>query len=131
MLLPAATGLGEAVFVTIKSACVARATTSVAVALLFAAFGSVVDEPIVAVSFTAVPAAVLPATATTTGKLAVPGAKLGFVQLMVPAAPTAGVEHVHPLGTVASEKNVVFGGVLSVNVALAAALGPEFVTTCV
>jgi hypothetical protein len=131
MLLPAATGFGEAVFVTTKSACVARATTSAAVALLFAMFGSAVDEPIVAVSFTGVPAGVLAVTASTTGKLAVPGAKLGFEQLIVPAVPTVGVEHVQPLGIVASEKNVVLGGVVSVKVALAAALGPPFVTTCV
>lgn len=130
MLLPAATGFGAAAFVTTKSACVARATTSAAVALLFAAFGSAVVEPIVTVSFTAVPAAVPAVTASTTGKLAVPGAKLGFEQLIVPAAPTVGVEHDQPLGIVASEKNVVFAGVLSVNVALAAALGPAFVTTC-
>ena len=98
MLLPAATELGEAEFVTTRSACVARATTSVAVALLFAAFGSVVDELIVAVSLIAVPAAVPAVTLTTTGKLAVPGAKLGFVQVIVPALPTAGVVQDHPAG---------------------------------
>ncbi len=68
--------------------------------VLFVEFGSVVDELSVAVSFIAVPAAVPAFTVSTTGKLAVaPGAKLGSVQMMVPAAPTAGVEHVHPAGT--------------------------------
>jgi hypothetical protein len=130
MLLPAATELGEAELVTTRSACVARATTSAAVALLLAALGSVVEVPTVTVSFTAVPAAVPAVTLTTTGKLAVPGAKLGFVQLIVPALPTVGRVHDHPTGTVVSEKNVVLGGVFSVNVALVAGLGPAFVTTC-
>ena len=92
---------------------------------MFAEFGSAVDEPTVTVSLTAVPAGVPASTVNTTGKLAVPGAKLGFVQLIVPAVPTVGVVHVQPLGTVASEKKVVFGGVLSVKAALAAALGPS------
>jgi hypothetical protein len=131
ILLPAATELGEAEFVTARSACVARATTSVAVALLFAEFGSVVDEVIVAVSLTAVPAAVPAVTLTTTGKLAVPGTKLGFVQVIVPALPTAGVVQDHPPGTGVRETKVVLGGVLSVKVAAVATLGPAFVATCV
>jgi len=57
-LLPAATEDGEAVLVVIRSACVDRATTSAAVALLFAVFGSAIAEFTVAVSLIAVPAAV-------------------------------------------------------------------------
>jgi len=98
---------------------------------LFAEFGSRVAEPTVTVSFTGVPAAVPAVTVNTTGKLAVPGAKLGFVQLIVPGFPTVGVVQDHPLGIGAREKKVVLGGVVSVKVALAAALGPPFVTTCV
>jgi hypothetical protein len=130
-LLPAATDAGEAEFVVTRSACVPRATTSAAVALLFVEFGSLVDELIVAVSLIAVPATVPAVTFSTTGKLAVPGAKLGFVHVMVPALPTVGSMHDHPPGTGVSETNVVFGGVFSVKLALVAVLGPALVTTCV
>jgi hypothetical protein len=78
-----------------------------------------------------VPAAVPAVTFRTTGKLAVPTAKLGSLQLIVPELPTVGRVHDHPAGIVTREKNVVSAGVVSVNVALAAALGPELVTTCV
>ena len=97
-MLPEATDVGTAELVVTKSACVARATTSAAVALLLAELGSEVEELTVAVSLTAVPAAVPAVTFTTTGKLALPIAKLGFVQVMVPAVPTAGVVHDQPLG---------------------------------
>jgi hypothetical protein len=130
-LLPAATDDTEGEFVAIRSACVAVATTSADVALLFAVLGSVVEELTVTVSLIAVPAAVPAVTFTTTGKLAVPAAKLGFVQEIVPAAPTVGSVHDHPLGIGANDTNVVFGGVLSVKVALVATLGPLLVTTCV
>jgi hypothetical protein len=129
-LLPAATDVGEATFVTIRSACVARATTSAAVAVLLAEFGSEVDELVVAVSLIAVPAAVPAVTFKTTGKLAVPGAKLGFVQVIVPAAPTVGSVQDQPVGMVDNEKKVVFAGVFSVKVAPVAVLGPALVTTC-
>lgn len=129
-LLPAATETGVAELVATRSACVARATTSAAVALLLAVFGSVVDELIVAVSLTAVPAAVPGVTFTTTGKVAVPTAKLGLVQLIAPALPTAGRVQDHPVGIGVSETKVVFGGVLSVKLALVATLGPALVTIC-
>ncbi len=95
-LLPAATEVGEAEFVVTKSACVPRATTSAAVAELFAEFESVTDELTVAVLLMAVPAAVPAFTFSTTVKLPLPGAKLGFVQLMVPVPPTDGVVQDHP-----------------------------------
>ena len=116
--------------VVMRSACVAVATTSFAVALLLAKLGSVVVEVTVAVSLIAVPAAVPAVTFTTTVKLAVPVAKLGSVQVMVPVPPTVGVVHDHAPGAVTDWK-VVFGGVFSVRVAVAAALGPPFVMTCV
>ena len=128
-MLPAATELGEAEFVVTRSACVARATTSAAVAVLLARLGSVVDELAVAVSLMAVPAAVPAVTFTTTGKLAVPGAKLGFVQVIVPALPAIGRVQDHPLGIGVSWTKVVFGGVFSVKLALVAVLGPALVTT--
>jgi hypothetical protein len=128
-LLPTATDVGAAEFVVTRSAWVARATTSAAVALLLAELGSAVEELAVAVSFTAVPAAVPAVTFTTTGKLAVPGAKLGFVQVIVPAVPAVGRVHDHPLGMGVNCTKVVFGGVVSVNLALVAGLGPALVTT--
>jgi hypothetical protein len=131
MLLPAATEAGDAELVVTRSACVPNATTSAAVAVLFAEFESVTDELTVAVSLITVPAAVPAVTFTTTGKLAVPGAKLGFVQLMTPALPTAGSVQDHPLGSGVSDTKVVFGGVFSVKLAPVAVLGPPLVTICV
>lgn len=130
-LLPAATEVGEAALVVMRSACVDRATTSVAVAELLAPLGSPVDEVTVAVSLIAVPAAVPAVTFTTTGKLADPTARLGFVQVMVPALPTAGRVQDHPLGIVLKDTKVVFAGVVSVKVAAVATLGPALLTTCV
>jgi hypothetical protein len=117
--------------VTIKSASVAVATTSAAVAVLFDVFESPVVELTVTVSLIAVPAAVPAVTFKITGKLADPTAKLGFVQLIVPALPTVGRVQDHPLGIGVSETKVVFAGVISVKVAVAAALGPLLVNTCV
>jgi hypothetical protein len=102
---------------------------SFAVALLLAEFGSVVVEPTVAVSLIAVPCGVPAVTFTTTGKLAVPAAKLGFVQVIVPALPTVGRTQDQPLGIGVKLTNVVFSGVLSVKLTTVATLGPEFVTT--
>jgi hypothetical protein len=64
-----------------------------------------------------------------TGKLAVPGAKLRFVQMIVPALPTAGSTHAHPTGIGFRDTKLVFGGVTSVKLALVAVLGPALVTT--
>jgi len=123
-LLPAATDVGAAEFVVIRSACVAVATTSAAVAVLFPAFGSVVEELTVTVSLIAVPAAVPAFTLTTKVIVALPTARLGFVQVRVPRT------QVHPAGPV-SDCAVVFAGRVSVTVTLLAALGPGLVTTCV
>jgi hypothetical protein len=126
-LFPAVTGLGLAELVMLKSACVAPATAIFAVAELSDGFVSCVTEAAVAVSAMIVPAAVPAFTLTTTGNvLEVPGATLGFVQLIDPA-----VVHVHPAGTGLSDTNVVLAGNPSVNVALVQLLGPPFVTTCV
>jgi len=126
-LLPAANELGEAAFVTIRSACVAVATTSDAVAVLFAGLASVTAELTLAVSLIAVPAAVPAFTFRTIEKLPDPAAKLGSVQLMVPVPFTAGVVQDHPAGGEIDWK-VVFAGVTSVNAAFVAALGPLLVT---
>src|SRR5438093_13635725 len=128
MLPPAATGFGEAELVVTMSAWVASATTSAAVALLLAAFGSATAELTVTVLLIAVPAAVPAFTFNTKEKLPDPGATLGFVQVIVPVPPTTGtVPQVHPAGGVI-DWNVVLGGVVSVKLAVVAALGPAFVT---
>src|SRR5271170_7056294 len=124
MLLPAATGFGDAAFVVTRSACPAAATTSVAVALLFAELGSVVAELTEAVSLITVPAAVPAVTFTVYVMVAVPGAKLGSVQVNVTSV------QVHPADPV-SETAFVFAGSASVKVTLVAVLGPLLVTTCV
>lgn len=130
-LLPAATVVGTAVLVVTRSACVDNATTSVAVAVLFAGLGSDAEEVTVAVSLTAVPAAVPAVTFTVRIKVEDPVPKvLLLLQVMGPALPTVGVEHTHPLGG-GRETNVVFGGVVSLKTAFVAVLGPGLVTTCV
>lgn len=96
-----------------------------------AGLGSDVDELTEAVSLIAVPAAVPAVTLSATVKLAEPAAKLGLVQLIVPALPTVGVLQDQPAGSAPMEKNVVFAGVVSVKLAPVAMLGPALVTTCV
>ena len=80
-LLPAATEVGAAEFVTTRSACVGVATTSAAVALLLARFGSDAAEATLAVSLIAVPDGVPVFTFTT--------------KVMVPDAPGPSVGSVH------------------------------------
>jgi hypothetical protein len=79
---------------TTRSDCVAVATKSAAVALLFDVFGSVMEELILAVSLIAVPAGVAAFTRTVYVMVADPGAKFVFVQVRVPTL------HVHPAGPV-------------------------------
>src|SRR5580692_1155872 len=107
--------------VATRSAWLARATTSAAVALLLARLGSVVEELTVAVSLIAVPAAVPALTCNTSVKLAGPGAKLALVQVMTPADPTAGVTQAQPPGA-AIDWKLVLGGVFWVKLALVAVL---------
>jgi hypothetical protein len=97
-LLPAATEVGDATLVVIRSAWVAVATISAAVAVLFDRSGSEVDELTVAVLLIAVPATVPATTFKTTVKLADPAAKLALLQLIAPVPPTVGVLHAHPAG---------------------------------
>jgi hypothetical protein len=126
-LLPALTDAGEAELLVIKSACAAVATTSVAVALLLLALGSVVEELMLAVSVITVPGGFPDAfTVTTTEKLAVPGAKLELVQVIVTPK-----THAQPGGIGVRETNVVFAGTTSEKLAFVATLGPALVTTCV
>ena len=124
-MLPAARDVGDATFVTTRSACVAVATTSEATAVLFAELESLVVVVTVAVSLIAVPAAV-PAF-TVTVKVMVAGelaASAGSEHVSVASV------HVHPAGPV-SDTAVVFAGSVSVRTTLVAPLGPALLTTCV
>ena len=121
-MLPAATVVGLAEFVVIRSDCVADATTSLAVAVLFAEFGSGTEDVTVTVSLIAVPEAVPEFTCTTKLILALArAARLESVQVKVPTL------QVHPAGP---ERvwAVVFAGTDSVTVTPVAALGPALET---
>jgi len=131
MLPPAATEVGEATLVVMKSAWVAPATISVALAALLLVLGSGVEELTLTRSLITVPGTAAALTLTAMVKVADPAAKLRFVQVMEPEAPTAGVVHDHPVGSVPMEEYVVFAGVLSVSFAATAVLGPLLVTTWV
>ncbi len=124
-LLPAATDVADGELVVIRSAWVAVATTSAAVALLLVRFGSVTGEVTFAVSLIAVPEVVPTFTFTIYVMVAgAPEARLGLVQTSVARV------QAHPAGPV-SDTEVVFAGSASVRVTDAAALGPLLVTTCV
>src|SRR3954447_1834987 len=130
MLLPASTGLGEAVLVTDKFGPVPP-TIVVAEAVLFTAFGSMADDATAAVFVMTVPLATPVFTFTTMVKVPeVDPAMLVFVQLTLPVPPRLGMMQLQPAGAL-KEINVVFAGTTVVSVALSAALGPVFVTTCV
>src|SRR5208282_1539413 len=131
MLEPARTGFGEAVFVTDWSAAVATLTTVCTVAVLLESVGSLVPEVTEATSVTIVPFVVPAPTFTTRVYEALPPfVKSGFVQVIAPVPPTAGVTHVHP-ATVESDTNVVFAGTCSVKLAFTESCGPLLVITCV
>jgi len=105
-------GLGVAVFTMAMSALFALATTTMAVALLPVRLGTMLEAVAVAVSAMFVPETVPAFTCSTTVKLAVVfGARVAIVQVMVPAAPTAGLTQVQPAGAVTDWK-LVFGGVV-------------------
>jgi hypothetical protein len=127
-LLPALTGSGVSIFVVERSA--EAVTVVVAVPLSFPVFGSVVADVTVAVLLSTVPAAVGASTFTTRLKTAFPAAKLGIVQEIGPAAPTAGVVHDQPAGE-DSETNVVLAGSVSVMLTVDALLGPPLFTVMV
>src|SRR5579872_724948 len=125
MLLPAETEVGDAAFVTTKSAWAAVATTSAATAVLLDEFGSDVAELTVAFSLIGVPAAVPPFTLTVYVIVAgEPAANAGSTQVNVPRV------QIHPAGPV-NDCAVVFAGKVFVSVTLVAPLGPALLTTWV
>lgn len=103
-----------------------------AVALLFAGFGSVAADDALAVLVIVVPLAVAGSTRTTRVNVAAvaPAVRPGMVHDTVPVAPIAGLVQVQPFGA-ASERNVVLDGTLSVRVTSATLLGPLLVTPMV
>src|SRR5215470_14934172 len=125
MLPPAATGSGESLFVTARSACVI--TPVVAVAVLLAVFGSFVALAAVAVLVMVAPLATLLLSLTTMVKVAVSAlATVALEKTTLPVPPTGGVVAVQPAGAVAETK-VVLAGTASVTVALLAEPGPLLV----
>lgn len=122
------TGLGAPVLVTARSQ--ASATGVTMLVLLLAVLGSVVVEETVETAVIDAAVTVDARLTTTMMSADVPEAMLGFVQVTLPVAPTAGVVQVQPTGA-ETEAKVVLGGVASMNWALVAAAGPLFVTFCV
>lgn len=128
MFDPAVTGLGVPEFVTLRSQ--ATLTFVVTLVLLFEDSGSEVVAETDEVAVMEVAATVGATPRTTMMSVEVPDATLGFVQVIVPVPPRAGVVHDHPAACEMDWK-VVLTGVAWVNVALEAAAGPLFVTVCV
>src|SRR5215470_14395486 len=116
MFAPAVTGDGAPELATTRST--SEFAIVVVVVVLLALVGSLVVEETVEVAVIVVPIAVAAFTFTITEMFTVvPAAMLGFVQVTVPVAPTAGVVHDHPAGT-RTPWNVVFVGVASVSFAV-------------
>src|ERR1700722_2779692 len=129
MLLPSVTGLGVAELTTLKSACPAVATTTLAVALLLLGFGSVVVEETLAGSVITVPAAVAAFTVTTTVNVVeAPETRVAFEHVRVPLT----TEQLQPAaGDGVADRNVVFAGIASLKATVLAAAAPLFLTTTV
>ncbi len=127
MLLPAVTGFGLPEFVTLRSACVALATSTFTVAELLFRFVSREAVVAVSVSVMMVPAGVPAFTVTEKmNVLTVPGAKLGLVQ------PETKEVQVHPGGApLMKVPKVVLAGIASLKDTVLQLLGPLLVTTCV
>src|SRR5580693_6765425 len=127
MLLSSVTGLGVAELVTLRSACPAVATTTVAIASLLARFGSVVVEETSAVTAMDVPEAVPAVTfSTTVNVVEAPDASVGFEQVSVPLT----TEQVQPAaGEGVAETYVIAAGIVSLKATVLAAAAPLFLTT--
>src|SRR5437660_8012066 len=123
MLLPAATGFGAPLFVTVRSHATLTFVTTVV--LLFANVGSLVAE--VTEEFAVIDAtATAGPTFTTTIMSAVePAFMFGFVQVT-----EAVTVQDQPAGA-PTETNVVLAGIASVKLTFEAAAGPLLVTVCV
>jgi hypothetical protein len=128
-LAPAATGSGESVLVTERSAPVPEVTRVASVSELFALTGSLTAEDTDAVFVMVVPLGVARFTFTTIENVAVASsANEATGQLTDPVPPTEGVAHPAEGET---ETNVVLAGVASVRTTLVAASGPSLSMTIV
>lgn len=128
----AATGLGAAVCVMERSAVPAAATSTTAVAVLFARFGSFVPDVTEAVSMICVPLGTPETTFTTTVNAVLPpepDGTSGFEQIMLPTV--VHVQPAAPLPEATIDWNVVFAGIASLKTAFSASYGPLFATVCV
>src|SRR5882724_1124843 len=97
MLEPSRTGLGVPEFVIDRSAVLDKPTVICTAAELFERIASFVPDVASTTSVITVPEATPVFTATPSVKVVEAAlAKSGFVQVMVPVPPTAGVMHVHP-----------------------------------
>src|SRR5258706_15664702 len=94
---------------------------------LFLASGA---ELPVTVSVLVVPGIVPGLTWTASVKFVDPGARLAIVHVSVPVPPTTRLLQAQPTGGV-NDRKFVFVGTASVNVTLAALLGPGLVRICV
>ena len=117
---------------TSDSVGIAVTTVVIAVALLFAGFGSAVLALVVADVEIETPLG-SPDAAGSAAATIVKGAlaPLGIVaapHAIVPVAPIAGVVHVHPAGDAAEEKRSAASSTTE-RLGLAASLGPPFATT--
>src|SRR3954451_10278132 len=96
MFDPAVIGLGVPEFVTFRSQ--ATLTFVVTVVVLFEGSGSEVVAETDEVEVIELATTVGATPRTTMMSVEVPEAMLGFVQVIVPVAPTVGVVQVHPAG---------------------------------
>ena len=124
MLVPATTGFGVPLLVTVRSQ--ASVTVVVVVVLLLAAVGSLVADETEEVAVIVVAATVGATFTTTIMSAAEPAARL----LESVQVTEVVVTQVQPAGA-DTETNVVLAGMASVKLAVAAAAGPLLVTVCV
>src|SRR5689334_7161173 len=131
MFEPAFTGSGVSVTLTDRSADGGVATVVVVVAESLPGVGSAVAVATVAESVITVPPGVAASTLTTRVNTSLAAAAtLERQQVTEPVAPTAGVVQDQPAAET-SDTKVVFAGIASLSVAVAAASGPELPTVIV
>ena len=115
---PVATGLGVAICEMERSAVPAAATRTIAVAELFARFGSFVPDVTESVSMIWVPLGTPDTTFTTTVNVVLPlgpASTSGFEHIMPPVV--VHVQPAAPLPEAAIDWNVVFAGIASLKTA--------------
>ena len=131
MSCPSPTGSGESVLTMATSAFVRAVTRFDVDAVSFDVIVCAVVVEIVEVMFSVVPAAVVVLTATCGENVALaPTASDAMMQVIVPPAPTPGVAHDQPAGTVRERKFVPAGSGMETET-FAAALMPLFVAPTV